>query len=160
MRQTPEHQCLWFQFYRASNFYCMAIAAEPSSPSGPPLAADWAAISDAAALETSVTATAVIASAAVAVPVANNNNHPRDGHDVDDCLHDDGHVNVIVDDGLTLSCSPLVVCPVDRGDQHRCPSPGLMTTMTDNRTDNAKEEEHSGPSSTGVEAFVMMGGNN
>ncbi len=58
--QTPEYQCLWFQFYRASNFYCMAIAAEPSSPSRPPSVADWAAVSIAAALETRVTAAAAI----------------------------------------------------------------------------------------------------
>ncbi len=44
-RDTPEYQCPWFQFYRASNFYCMAIAAEPSLPSGPPLATDWVAVS-------------------------------------------------------------------------------------------------------------------
>jgi hypothetical protein len=31
--------------------------------------------------------------------------------------------------------------------------------MTDDRTDDAEEEEHSMPSSTGVEAFAMMGGN-
>jgi hypothetical protein len=31
--------------------------------------------------------------------------------------------------------------------------------MTDNRTDDAEEEEHSVPSLTGVEAFVMMGEN-
>jgi hypothetical protein len=68
-RDTPEYQCHWFQFYRAFIFYCMTIAAEPLSPSGPPL-------------ETRVTATAAVASAAIAV--ANNNNHPRDGHDVDD----------------------------------------------------------------------------
>ncbi len=93
----------------------MAITAEPLSPSGPPSAADWAAVSVAAALETSVTASAVIASAAVTIAVANNDGHPRDGHDVDDCLHD-GHDDVIVNDGLTLPCSPLVVRPVDRGD--------------------------------------------
>jgi hypothetical protein len=34
-----------------------------------------------------------------------------------------------------------------------------MTTMTDNRTDDAEEEEHSVPSLTSVEAFAMMGGN-
>ncbi len=83
----------------------MAIAAEPSSPSGPPSAADWAAVSFAAASATSVTAATVIASAAVAVAVAKDNNHPRDGHD-----------DVIVDDGLTLSRSPLVVRPVEFGD--------------------------------------------
>ncbi len=44
-RDTPEYQCPWFQFYRASNFYCMAIAAELSLPSGPPSAADWVAVS-------------------------------------------------------------------------------------------------------------------
>ncbi len=48
---TPEYQCPWFQFYRASNFYCMAIAAELSLPSGPPSAADWVAISITVALE-------------------------------------------------------------------------------------------------------------
>jgi hypothetical protein len=51
-RDTPEYQCPWFQFYRASNFYCMAIAAEPLLPSGPPSAADWAAVSITVALET------------------------------------------------------------------------------------------------------------
>ncbi len=44
-RDTPEYQCPWFQFYRASNFYCMAITAEPSLLSGLPLAADWVAVS-------------------------------------------------------------------------------------------------------------------
>jgi hypothetical protein len=58
----------------ASNFYPMAIAAEPSSPSGPPSAADWAAVSVAAASETRVTAAAAaaVASAAVAVAVTND----------------------------------------------------------------------------------------
>jgi hypothetical protein len=137
----------------------MAIAAEPSSPSGPPSAADWAAISIAAASETSITASAVVASTTVAIAVANDDDHPCNGHDVNDCLHDDGNDNVIADDGLTLSCSPLIVCPVDRGNQHRCPSPGLMTTMTDNRMDDAEEEEHGVSSLTGMEAFAMMGGN-
>jgi hypothetical protein len=52
----------------------MAIAAEPSSPSGPPSAADWAAVSVAAASETRVTAAAAaaVASAAVAVAVTND----------------------------------------------------------------------------------------
>ena len=63
----PEYQCLWFQFYRASNFYCMAIAAEPSSPTGPPLATDWVAVSVAAVLEMGVTTAAIVASAAVAI---------------------------------------------------------------------------------------------
>ena len=44
-RLTPEYQCLWFQLYRASNFYCMAMAAESSSPTSPPSAADWVAFS-------------------------------------------------------------------------------------------------------------------
>ena len=39
----------------------MAIAAEPLLPSGPPLAADWAAVSIAAVSETRVTAAAIIA---------------------------------------------------------------------------------------------------
>ena len=64
---TPEYQCLWFQFYRAFNFYCMAIAADSSSPTGLPLAADWVAAGVAAASETSVTAAAIVASATVAV---------------------------------------------------------------------------------------------
>jgi hypothetical protein len=68
-RLMPEYQCPWFQFYRASNFYCMTIAAEPSLPSGP-------------LSETRVTATAAVASAAISV--ANNNNHPCNGHDVND----------------------------------------------------------------------------
>jgi hypothetical protein len=96
--QTPEYQCLWFQFYRASNFYCMAIAAKLSSPSGPPSAADWAAVSIAAALETRVDATVVIASAAVAIAITNDDDHPREGHKVNDCLHD-GCEDVIVDNG-------------------------------------------------------------
>jgi hypothetical protein len=59
----PKYQCLWFQLYRASNFYCMAIATEPSSPSGLPSAADcWVRVSFAVALEMSLTA----ATAAVA----------------------------------------------------------------------------------------------
>ncbi len=92
----------------------MAIAVEPSLPSGPPLAADWAAVSIAAALKTSGTTSTVIASAAVAVTVVNDDNHPCDGHDVNDCLHD-GHDDVIVNNGLTSSCSTLVVRPVDCG---------------------------------------------
>jgi hypothetical protein len=128
-------------------------------PFGPPPAADWAAVSVAAALETSITTSAVIASTAITVAVTNDDHHPRDGQDVDNCLHDDGHDNVIVNNGLTLSCSPSVVRPVDHGNRRRCPPPGLVTTMTDDRTDNAEEEEHGVPSSTGVEAFAMMGGN-
>ncbi len=129
----------------------MAIAAELSLPSGPPSATDWAAVSIAAALETSVTASAIVASAAVTIAVANDNDHPPNGHNVDNFLHD-GHNNVIVDNSLTLSCTPLVVRPVDRGDQRQCPSPGLMRTMTDDRTDDAEKEEHVVPSSAGVEA--------
>jgi hypothetical protein len=34
-----------------------------------------------------------------------------------------------------------------------------MTMMTDNRMDNAEEEEHGMPSLMGVEVFAMMGGN-
>jgi hypothetical protein len=48
----------------------MAIAAKPSLPFGPPSAADWAAISIAAALETRVTTAAVIASTAIAIAIA------------------------------------------------------------------------------------------
>ena len=64
---TPEYQCLWFQFYRASNFYCMAIAADSSSPTGLLSATDWVTAGVAAASETSVTAATVVASAAVAI---------------------------------------------------------------------------------------------
>ncbi len=94
--QTPEYQCLWFQFYRASNFYCMAIAAKPSSPSGPPSAAEWAAISIAAASETRVNAATVVASTTVAI--TNDDDYPCNGHDINDRLHD-GYEDVIVDDG-------------------------------------------------------------
>jgi hypothetical protein len=66
--------------------------------------------------ETSITASVVIASTTVAIAVANNDDHPCNGHDINNCLHDDGHNNLIVKDGLTLSCSPLVVRPVDRSD--------------------------------------------
>jgi hypothetical protein len=68
--RTPECQYPWFRFYWASNFYYMAIAAGSSSPTGPPLAADWVAASVAAALETSVTAAAVVASAPIATIAA------------------------------------------------------------------------------------------
>jgi hypothetical protein len=77
----------------------MAIAAKPLSPSGPPLAADWVAVSVAAALETRVDAAAVVASAAITV--TNNDDHPCDGNDLDNCLHD-GYEEVIVDDGPPL----------------------------------------------------------
>ena len=64
----------------------MAIAAEPSSPSGLPSAADRAAVGGAAASETSVTASAVVASAAIAIAIADDDDHPRDGHDADDSI--------------------------------------------------------------------------
>ena len=48
----------------------MAIAADSSSPTGPPSAADWVAAGVAAASETSVTAVAVVASAPVATVAA------------------------------------------------------------------------------------------
>ncbi len=69
-RNTPEYQCLWFQFYWASNFYCMAIAADSLPPTGSPSAADWVAAGVAAASETSVTAATDVASAPVATVVA------------------------------------------------------------------------------------------
>ena len=69
-RRSPEYQYPWFRFYWASNFYCMAIAADSSSPTGPPSAADWVAASVAAASETSVAAAAVVASAPIAVVAA------------------------------------------------------------------------------------------
>jgi hypothetical protein len=62
----------------------MAIAAEPSSPFGPPSAANRAAVGGAAASETSVTASAVVTSAAIAIAIADDDNHPHDGHNVDD----------------------------------------------------------------------------
>jgi hypothetical protein len=64
----------------------MAIAAEPSLPSGPPSAADRAAVGGAAASETSVTVSAVVASAAIVIAIADDNDHPRDGHDADDSI--------------------------------------------------------------------------
>jgi hypothetical protein len=51
----------------------MKVAAELLSPSGLPLAADWATVSIAAAPETRVDAAAVVASTAVTVAIANNN---------------------------------------------------------------------------------------
>ncbi len=66
----------------------MAIAAEPLSSSRPSSAADWAAVSVVAASETSVTAATVMASAAIAVAVTNDDDHLHDGHDIDDSLHD------------------------------------------------------------------------
>jgi hypothetical protein len=79
----PEYQCPWFQFYRTSNYYCMAIAAEFStSPvlqsAALAIAAEFlalprlqlavssTAIAIAAALERSTTIAAIVASAAVA----------------------------------------------------------------------------------------------
>ncbi len=79
----------------------MAITAKLLSLSGPPSAADWVAISIAAASETRVNAAAVIASTTVAIAITNDNDHPCDGHDVDDHLHD-GYKDMIVDDGLPL----------------------------------------------------------
>ena len=62
------------------------------------LAYVWSPVSVAAALEMSVTAATVVASATVAIAVANNDDHLRDGHGVDYRLHD-GYDDVIVDDG-------------------------------------------------------------
>ncbi len=76
----------------------MAIAAEPSSPSGSPLAADREAVSVDAVLEMSITVTAIVASAAVAVAITKDNYHPRNGHDINDRLHD-GYEDMVVDDG-------------------------------------------------------------
>ncbi len=64
----------------------MAIAAEPSSPSGPPLVADRAAVGGAAASETSVTVSAVVASAVIALAIVDDDNHPRNGHNADDSI--------------------------------------------------------------------------
>jgi hypothetical protein len=57
----------------------MVIAAEPLLPSGPPSAADWMAISIAAALEMRVTAATVVISAAIAVTVTNDDDHSSGG---------------------------------------------------------------------------------
>jgi hypothetical protein len=65
LRNTPDYQCLWFQFYRASNFYCMVKAADSLLPTGPPSATDWVAAGVAAALETSVTTAAAVTAAVV-----------------------------------------------------------------------------------------------
>ncbi len=51
-RNTPEYQCLWFQFYRASIFFCMETFAELSLPSCPPSVADWSVVSITGASET------------------------------------------------------------------------------------------------------------
>jgi hypothetical protein len=98
----------------------MVIAAGPSLPSGPLSAADRAATGSATASETSITASTAVASTVAAVTVANNDNYPRIGHNVNDCI---------------------------------------QTTMMDDRTDDAEEEEHRVPSLMGVEAFTMIGGN-
>ncbi len=71
-RNTPEHQCLWFQFYWASKFYCMTIATDSSPPTCPPSAADWVAAGVTAASETSVTTATDVASVAVTVVAAAN----------------------------------------------------------------------------------------
>jgi hypothetical protein len=76
----------------------MEITAKPSLPSGPPSAADWVAISIATALETRVNAATIIASAAVAVAVTNNDDHLCNGHDVNNPLHD-GYEDVIINNG-------------------------------------------------------------
>ncbi len=65
----------------------MAITADSLSLTGPPSAPDRAAVGSAAASETSITASAVVASAAIAIAIANDDDHPRDGHDADDCIH-------------------------------------------------------------------------
>ncbi len=64
----------------------MAIAADSSLLTGPPSAADQAVVGGAAASETSITASPVVASTATAIAIANDNDHPRDGHDADDCI--------------------------------------------------------------------------
>jgi hypothetical protein len=62
----------------------MAITAEPLSPSSPLSAADRAAVGSAAASETSVTASAVVVSTAIAITIADDNDHPRNGHNAND----------------------------------------------------------------------------
>jgi hypothetical protein len=95
-RDTPEYQCPWFQFYRASNFYCMTIAAELSLPSGPPLAVDWAAVSVTVASEMTRHAPGAVwqaggdklqrcrAAAAAAVTIATTKRR-SDGHGLQQC---------------------------------------------------------------------------
>ena len=56
-------------------------------PTGPPSATDRAAVGGAAASETSITASAVVASAAIAIAIANDDDHPRDGHEANDPIH-------------------------------------------------------------------------
>ncbi len=64
----------------------MAIAADSSLPTGLPLAADRAAVGGAAASETSVTASAVVASTTIAIAIADDDDHPHNGHDANDCI--------------------------------------------------------------------------
>ncbi len=124
--------------YRASNFYCMAIAAKPSSPSGPPSAADWAAISVVAALEKRVDAAAVVASAAIAI--TNNNDHPCNGHDVNDHLHD-GYEDVIVNEGTP---SLLFLSNNDKGNAfltRHAPSNADTQSLKQRRHQGRSQEE-------------------
>ncbi len=74
----PEYQCPWFQYHRTSSYYCMAIATESLTSPGLQSAAYPAAVAITAALEMCVTTAAFVASAAVAIAGANNNNHPCD----------------------------------------------------------------------------------
>jgi hypothetical protein len=94
----------------------MAIAAELTSPSGPPSAADWAAVSIAAALETSITAFAAVVSAAVAVTVANDDDHPRNGHDINDCIVAAIKNSILSNSSAQAKFTALVDCDVDWSD--------------------------------------------
>ena len=78
----------------------MAASAELLLPTGPPSAADWAAVIIAAASETTVTTATIVAVAtiAVAVAVTNNNDHLCDGHTEGDRLCE-GYDDVIINNG-------------------------------------------------------------
>ena len=116
---------------------------EPLSPSGPPLVTDWAAVSVTAASETSVTATAVVASAAVAVAITNEDDHLRDGHGMDDRLHD-GY-----DDMIVVNGSPLLSFLSNNEEENAFPTrhapsnPDAVATTTATTTaDRAIDDEH------------------
>jgi hypothetical protein len=78
----------------------MAIAAELLSPSGPPSAADWAAVSIPAAAEMSILAAAIVASAAVAITSDDNDNQLSAG---------DIASSLTAAEASLLLCAPLSV---------------------------------------------------
>jgi hypothetical protein len=99
------------------------------------LAADWAAISIAAALETRVDAAAVVASATIAI--TNDDDHLCDGQDVDDCLHD-GYADV----SLTTVPPRCCFCPTTMKKMHSRPGTLLQTLMHNLRNGNITEDDH------------------